>query len=101
MLERLRLLEETLLQMKKSSSSSQSSRDHRLVENGAPQRGSEEKEILEDSVGRLIIDDEKTRYISGSSWANLSDEVSPLLVMLNAQILMEVIDWRFTKSSRR
>ena len=30
---------------------------------------------LEDSVGRLIIDEDKTRYISGSSWANLADQV--------------------------
>jgi hypothetical protein len=35
----------------------------------------DETGALEDSVGRLIIDDERTRYISGSSWAHLADQV--------------------------
>jgi hypothetical protein len=30
---------------------------------------------LEDSLGRLIIEEERSRYVSGSSWANLADQV--------------------------
>ena len=42
---------------------------------GNSRNSPDETGILEDSVGRLIIEDEKTRYISGSSWANLADQV--------------------------
>lgn len=47
---------------------------------GNSRNNPDETGILEDSVGRLIIDDEKTRYISGSSWANLADQVRTTLV---------------------
>jgi hypothetical protein len=30
---------------------------------------------LHNSLGRLIIENENSRYISGSSWANLADQV--------------------------
>ena len=49
--------------------------DHKAQDVEDVHNGPDETRILEDSVGRLIIDDEKTRYISGSSWANLTDQV--------------------------
>jgi hypothetical protein len=36
----------------------------------------ENQENLEDTLGRLIIEDERSRYVSGSAWANLADQVS-------------------------
>lgn len=30
---------------------------------------------LEDSLGRLIVEEERSRYVSGSSWQNLADQV--------------------------
>jgi hypothetical protein len=49
--------------------------DKKVDRDGNSRNSPDETGILEDSVGRLIIDDEKTRYISGSSWANLADQV--------------------------
>lgn len=31
--------------------------------------------LSESSTGRLIVEEEKSRYLPGSSWANLADEV--------------------------
>jgi hypothetical protein len=37
--------------------------------------GDSKAEHLEDSLGRLVIKEERSRYVSGSAWANLADQV--------------------------
>jgi hypothetical protein len=78
-LDRVRQLEKSLLQMRNIVAKSKQAQDQTPKDIGDLQHGGEETKILEDSVGRLIVDDEKTRYISGSSWANLADEVPTIL----------------------
>jgi hypothetical protein len=41
----------------------------------APIASEGQSQPLENSLGRLIIEDENSRYISSSSWANLADQV--------------------------
>jgi hypothetical protein len=41
----------------------------------APTESAGQSQPLETSLGRLIIEDENSRYISSSSWANLADQV--------------------------
>ncbi|RDW59534.1 hypothetical protein BP6252_12621 [Coleophoma cylindrospora] len=44
---------------------------------------------LDDSHGRLVVDNERSRYISGSAWANLADEVCDLKLLLNNSTLRD------------
>ena len=30
---------------------------------------------IEDELGRLVVEDERSRYVSGSSWTNLANQV--------------------------
>lgn len=70
MLDRVRQLEDSLEQM-------------RSIVARAPNASSTEGsagdgvdvEPLEDSLGRLIVEEERSRYVSGSAWANLADQV--------------------------
>jgi hypothetical protein len=76
-LDRVRQLENSLEQMRTLIANGKRAQDDG---DGNSRNNPDETGILEDSVGRLIIDDEKTRYISGSSWANLADQVRTTLV---------------------
>lgn len=40
------------------------------------------QEKVEDSLGRLIIEEERSRYVSGSAWANLANQVGDLRTLL-------------------
>lgn len=77
-LNRVRQLEKTLENMRKSAIKDESVQARKSEDAGDITQDGEENKILEDSDGRLIVDDDKTRYISGSSWAYLADEVSPI-----------------------
>lgn len=75
-LNRVRQLEISLKRMQALVADGKRAQDQKTKNAKGVHNSTDETRILEDSVGRLIIDDEKTRYISGSSWANLADQVS-------------------------
>lgn len=72
-LDRVRQLENALLQMKARVVNSKSTHEDKAESLEGGSGGNHNG--LEDGVGRLIIDDENTRYISGCSWTNLADQV--------------------------
>jgi hypothetical protein len=72
-MDRLRQLENSLEQMRGLVAKSKQKSEN----GGAVDSDTDQAKSLVDSLGRVIIDDEKTHYIAGSSWTNLADQVAP------------------------
>ncbi|TAQ90946.1 hypothetical protein B7494_g684 [Chlorociboria aeruginascens] len=66
--------------MKANVATSKSTHKHEAETLEGDQDGTRDR--VEDEVGRLFIDDGNSRYISGSSWANLVDQIGDLRVLL-------------------
>jgi len=59
-----------------------SGKGKKAIENETAVKNEVERQALEDSLGRLIIEEEKSRYVSGSAWQNLADQVGDLRTLL-------------------
>jgi hypothetical protein len=76
-LDRVRQLEASLDEMRTLLKRSAVAEQHSTAEAAVRHSNSvkEEPESLDTSLGHLIIDDDRSRYVSTTSWANLTDEV--------------------------
>jgi hypothetical protein len=74
--EKLRQLEKSLDEVRAAVLSDKPEETSETAET-APVASEGQPQPLENTLGRLIIEDENSRYISSSSWANLADQVLP------------------------
>jgi ABC-type molybdenum transport system ATPase subunit/photorepair protein PhrA len=74
--EKLRQLEKSLDEVRAAVLSGKSEEIDETAET-APIASEGQSQSLDNSLGRLIIESENSRYISSSSWANLADQVLP------------------------
>jgi hypothetical protein len=72
--EKLRQLEKSLDEVRAAVLSGKPEETGETAET-TPIASEGQSQSLDNSLGRLIIEDENSRYISSSSWANLADQV--------------------------
>lgn len=93
--ERIRVFEKSLAELRRHIPAGDIPDNVKLHFDSDPgTSGSEHSEVdsqLRDSMGRLFMGDGKSRYISGSSWANLANDVCTCFCRKRRTMLISVL----------